>query len=445
LRGVVVVTLVFLWACAAPALAQTKRLDLPALVALARSSPRVAEKRAAARVAAAKREETGRLWIPQLEVTALGGPSPDVECLPSPADCARTEPQNVTLGFDGVFFRVDARATAPLFTFGKLSAGKRAAAAGADAAADLAQASQADAVLEVTRAYWGLKAAREVLFMLDDGREQATKELARIEDALDKGSPDVSEQDRHRLRAVIAEIDARAAETRRLESTALAGVRLYAADDAADVDAEPLAALAGELPPLADARAGARDRRAEVKAARAGELAARALADLEARRWWPDLVLVGQATLARATGADDPENAFANDPLNVTSFSAGLAVRWTLDPGVRPSKVKGARADEERAHQVAVFAERGVAFEAERTWGEAKDAKDRLAAATQGEKATRAWLVATLQAAEAGLVEPKELADVLVAHFTMRGRVIQATYDWNVALAALARATGESQ
>ena len=437
----------FAFSCLVPVLARAEspRLGLPRLLELARTSPRVAEKRAAARVADAKREETGRLWIPTLEVTAVGGPSPDIDCFPSSAECTRTEPQNVSLAFDGIFFRVDARAMAPLFTFGKIAAGSRAAKAGASAADALADATQADALLEVTRAYWGLKAAREILFMLDDGRDAATKELARVEEALEKGSADVSEQARYRLRSVLAEIEARAAETRRLEATALAGIRLYAADAAADVDETPLAALPGTLPPLATARSGAKDRRAEVKAARAGEDAARALADLESRRWWPDLVLVGQATIARATGADDPENAFANDPLNVTSFTAGIAARWQLDAGVRPSKVKGARADEDRAHHVAVFAERGVQFEAERAWGEAKDAEDRLKAATQGEKATKAWLVSTLQAAEAGLVEPKELADVLVAHFTMRGRVIQATYDWNVALATLSRATGETR
>lgn len=147
--------------------------------------------------------------------------------------------------------------------------------------------------------------------------------------------------------------------------------------------------------------------------------------------------------MARAQGADDPENAFASDPLNVTSFTVGVAARWTLDPGIRPSRVRGARAEAERARHTQAFAETGVAFEAERALAEGRDARDRLAAAREGERATRAWLVATLQAAEAGLVEPKELADVLVAHFTMRGRVIQATYDWNVALAALARATGQ--
>ena len=46
-----------------------------------------------------------------------------------------------------------------------------------------------------------------------------------------------------------------------------------------------------------------------------------ALADLERRKQYPDLVLVGTATYAYASSIDNPRNAFFNDPFN-TSASA---------------------------------------------------------------------------------------------------------------------------
>jgi hypothetical protein len=52
-------------------------------------------------------------------------------------------------------------------------------------------------------------------------------------------------------------------------------------------------------------------------------------------------------------------------------------------------------------------------------------------------------LVSTLQATSAGLAEPKELADALLAWFTMRARVLQATFDWDVSVLALHRAAGQ--
>jgi hypothetical protein len=42
----------------------------------------------------------------------------------------------------------------------------------------------------------------------------------------------------------------------------------------------------------------------------------------------------------------------------------------------------------------------------------------------------------------AGLVEPKELGDALLAWFNMRARVLQAIFDWDVAVVSLKRATG---
>ena len=37
----------------------------------------------------------------------------------------------------------------------------------------------------------------------------------------------------------------------------------------------------------------------------------------------------------------------------------------------------------------------------------------------------------------------RDLADAYLAYFTLHSRVLQSAYEWNVALAALARATGD--
>ena len=418
------------------------RLELMALLARAARSPKVAMAREAAAAAEAKRREVSRIWLPQVEVLAVGGPSPEVRCIPDETNCDSTEPKDLRLAFDGIFYRFDARATAPIYSFGKMGAGTRAADAGVRIQRALGDAARADALLEAARAYYGLKLARELLIMLEEGAETVDQELKRVDEALAKGGGDVTEADRHRLRAVRAEIDARRAEARRGEGTALAGVRLYAGDDGADVDEAPLAPLA---PAAADPRAAreeARQARPELRAAQAGADAAAALADLEWSKYFPDLVLVAQGTWARATHADDPENAYAADPLNVSSLTAGVMLRWVFDLGVRGPRVDAARAGAAGARALAEFARRGVAFEAERAAAELADARDRLAASAEGEKAARAWLAASSQAAAAGLAEPRELPDALIAWFTLRARSLQATFDLNLAVLSLARATG---
>jgi len=50
--------------------------------------------------------------------------------------------------------------------------------------------------------------------------------------------------------------------------------------------------------------------------------AKRALADLEWRRQYPDLVLLGTATYAYASSIDHPSNAFANNPYNTSGVAS---------------------------------------------------------------------------------------------------------------------------
>lgn len=420
-----------------------KRVDLPGLIARARISSNARVAVEAARAAHAKVDEVSLSWVPQLDLTVVGGPSPQITCHPSTAICTSTDPSEAGEAFSGIFFRVDAKLAMPIYTFGKLSAGTDAAEAGARAADALATAAANDAALDAARAYYAVKLARELILMLEEGKGDLDDALKRVEKQLDKGKGDVTEADRHRLRSFRAEIDARESEARKLEGTGLAGVRLFYGTDDIDVDDEPLAETPFEIGTREDARSTAQRSRPERAAAAAGAEAAEHLADVERRRWWPDFVGVAQATVARASGADDPANAFANDPFNVTSFSAGIALRWLLDAGVRPAKIRGAAADAAKAHARADFATSGVSAEADKAWVEARDAKDRLQASRLGEKETRAWLVSTLQANEAGLGDPKDVPDALLAWFNMRARLLQAIFDWDVGSLTLARATGQ--
>jgi outer membrane protein TolC len=423
--------------------AEPRRLDLADLLARARRAPapRVAE--ASARAAHHKEDEIGLSWVPQIELLAAGGPSPEIHCMPSTVMCITTDVKDQGIAFSGLFFHVEAKATMPVFTFGKLSAGKRAAEAGANAADALAIAAAADAELDAARAYYGVKLAREILLMLQEGADDIDGAIKTVEKQLEKGTGDVTEGDRHRLRAFRAEIEARISEARHGERLGLAGVRFFTGDPEADVDAAPLAEAEAALGTAAEARARALGDRPERRAAAEGVKAAEELERVERLRWLPDIVGAAQATISRASGADDPQNAFANDPLNVTAFSAGIALRWVFDPAVRPSKILGAAADAEKARATADLATTGVAAEAERAWADASDAKDRLQASRLGEKEARAWLVSTLQATSAGLAEPKDIADALLAWFTVRARVLQALFDWDVAVVNLSRSTGQ--
>ncbi|MCK5806607.1 MAG: TolC family protein, partial [Lentisphaeria bacterium] len=152
----------------APADSSKKRFSLPQLLKKARTlAAEIGD--AERRAAQWDRWRAKWAWTPKLQIRGLFAPSPSVKC--ENADCTRTSNPNLTgIDLDGVFGRISADLAMPLYTFGKISAAKRAAEAGVMAASERARQRTGEVALKVVRAYWGLKMAREILYTVCDGR-----------------------------------------------------------------------------------------------------------------------------------------------------------------------------------------------------------------------------------------------------------------------------------
>ncbi|MEZ4401654.1 MAG: TolC family protein [Kofleriaceae bacterium] len=433
-----------LWACAlglGTRAARAEPLTLDALIAQANRSARVTMAEADRAAAAARVAEADGARLPRVTATAFAAPSPEIRCVD--AACTATDPTDFALRFSGAFIGGTINLTQPLYTFGKISAGRAAAKAGLAAQAALEAGVRGDVALDAARAYWGLKVARELRFMLEDGIDRLTGARDGFAQRLAENDPDVTLIDQQRLDVIIAEATAQLADAQQGEAQALAAVRALAGDGAADIDAAPLTAVEATLAAdaaLADAAVAGRP---EVRAADAAVAAMGALTDLERAGWLPDLALIAGASGTVAQGVDDPPSAFANDPYNRLSATLALALRWQFEPGATQAKVGRARAASQRAVAQAALARTGARYDVATAAAEARGAQARLTASASGEQAAKAWLAAVVQADAVGTAEAKDLADAYIAWFQMRARQAQAIYQWNVAVARLARATGE--
>nr|WP_228530940.1 MULTISPECIES: TolC family protein [Myxococcaceae] len=416
-------------------------LDLPALIERAQRGARVEMVRSQVQSMQAKQDEVARVTLPQGELTVLGAPSPRINCIPSVDDCITTDPREPGVHFQGALVRIDLRAVWPIYTFGKREGGLRAAKAGVAATQALVEAGTADASVDAARAYYGVKLGRELVSMLEEGQDILRQAVKRTEEELAQPDTELGEGDRRRLRVLQTEAAGRLAEARKLEAVALAGVRFLAGDDKVDVDEKPLEALPGRLPQLAHAESESSGR-PDVRAAQYAAKAAEGLSDVERARLLPDLAVVAQGAFARAAGAENPHNAYFADPFNTTSVGAGLALRWTIDPATRLARLRGAEADAARARTGAGLAASAAQLAARAAWADAQDALGRREAAIAGEAEARAWLVSSLQAEAAGLVDTKDIGDSLTAWFGQRARLAQATFDWDIAVFTLMRAMG---
>src|SRR4030095_3230034 len=99
------------------------------------------------------------------------------------------------------------RLVQPLFTFGKISAGIDAAENGIAASRSREQGIAAEVELNVRRAYWGAKLAREILDTVKDGMSYLDQAQAQIEKNLSTGTGTSTVTDRLRLQVMRADVE----------------------------------------------------------------------------------------------------------------------------------------------------------------------------------------------------------------------------------------------
>lgn len=417
------------------------RLTLDELIARSLSSSRASMARRDTDAARARAAEADAARLPKISALAFAAPSPDIDCLDP--ECTTTDPQDFEVRLSGVLGGGTLSITQPVFTFGKLSAIRAAARAGVRAQSALEDALAGDLAVEAARAYYGLKLARELVFMLEDGIAEIESARERLEERLQAGTGEATIQDRQRLETLLAEAKIQLTEARAAASSALAGVQAIAADDTIDIDEEPLAAIEQELAAEDAVVAKAKQSRPEVRAADAGARAADDLTDFERGHYWPDLAVVGSVGITRASGVDDAPSAVYSEPFNNTSGALAVVLRWTVEPWTTRARVARARAAADKADDLRDLAETGATLDAKTAWGEASQARERVTAAEEGETAARAWLASVLQADAIGTAETRDLSDAYIAWFQMRARLATAIFQWNVATVRLGRATGE--
>ena len=409
--------------------------------------------------------EAHRNYLPTGDLSSMVAPVPEIHCQPltlnpngsTDLNYREQHCDNTNFSFQtkqtfsaitdlrGVFTRTELKIVQPIYTFGKISAGINAAELGVDASRSKASGQVADVELNVRRAYWAAKLAREMLSMLDEGLDYLNDAQKKIDEELAEGTGNASVTDRLRLRTMRADIEARSLEAQRGADLAKAGLRALIGPSAPtdlDVDEAPLETQTVPARELASYNDLAHAYRPEVKALDQMVSAKRALADLEWRRQYPDLVLLGTATYAYASSIDHPSNAFANNPYNTSGVGIAAAFRMPLDLFVKNAHAQRLRAEFREAELRRDDALGGISFEVEKAYTEMKEAEQRLTTVQKGEKAARQWIAAIMQNISVGLAETKDFSDALLAFFQARARSLQGIYDHNIAVASLTRVSG---
>jgi len=440
--------------------AWARKMTLPDLLQMARGNPGLQASAAATTASEAQVTEAKLNWLPQGDLLSILAPSPNIHCINPLSGLAGTndkepclettspEARITDVSWNRVFTRTEVKLIQPVYDFGKISAGIAAAEAGVGVSKQKEAGARADIELNVRKAYYGLKFAREVIDMLDEGSGYVDDALKKLDKDLANGTGNVSVTDKLRMRTVRAELDARILEAKRLQGIARESLRTLLGPDAPadlDVDDDEF-----EPPEVKDRVVTyyedlARANRPEVRMLEYAVKAKSALADLERRREYPDFVLIATGAFAYAQTVDDSQNAFYNHYFN--SRSAGLAAALRMQLYLGP-KIARARKTEAEALEIThrrSEALGGILLEVRKSYTESNEAASRVTAMDKGQKAGKAWISAVAQNFAVGLAEARDLSDALVAFFGMRTRYLQAVFDLHMARSALSRATGSAE
>ena len=425
---------------------------------MARSNPGLRASAAATAAMEAQVSEAKLNWLPQGDLLSLLAPSPNIRCndgtgstASTPNTCISTsspEANLSTVSWDKVFTRTEIRLIQPVWDFGKISAGVDAAEAGVGLSRQKEAGARADLELNIRKAYYGLKFARDVLDMLDEGSGYVTDAEKKMEKDLFAGTGNATVTDRLRLRTVRAELDGRILEAKRLQGLARDSLRALLGPEAPgdiDVDDEPFDPPEVKERPVAYYEDLARMSRPEVRMLEYAVKAKHALALLERRKAYPDFVLIGTAAYAYAQTVDDPNNAFMSHYFNSRTAGIAAALRLQLDLGPKIARSWKTSAEAQEIEYRRTEALGGILLEVRRAYGETTEAVARVATMDKGQKAGKAWISAVAQNFAVGVAETRDFTDALVQSFTMKTRYLQAVFDLDVALSTLSRATGASE
>ncbi len=333
----------------------------------------------------------------------------------------------------------------PLFTFGKFSNLKKAASFGVEASQANVTKTEADIRLMTRKLYWGLVFGKELLVVIEDAQKEVNKAEDKLNEQLDEGAEDVSQEDMFKLQIFKYEINKRHREA--LKEISLAAVAFNAAlglDETVVVEpgTEYLDPIEISIDSLSAYIELALQNRSELVQLQAGLNANRAMISVAKSDYYPQFFLAGGVKYNFAQDRDDPNNPWVFNPTNFFRPAVLAGFRLNLNFLQTRDKVRVARAQyNELSYKEDLLIEK-IKLDVQKKYLELLEAEDNIKESEKALKASRNWLRSVSMTFDLGLTEVKELIDAFKANSTMRGEHLQNIFEFNTIAAELSKEIG---
>lgn len=348
------------------------------------------------------------------------------------------------IGHLGPFTRLEGQLVYPLFTWGKLPNGLKAASKGLEQEHANVDQKKAEAVREVKEFYYTLLYTRQIQSLLHDVREGFEKAVKTAEERLKDGK--VTQLDFLNLKIGYAGVAKEEEKLRNgIELTRAALLRAMGLPQSTVF--EPADAM------LAPQAAQLKDfdfyvhrlfaNRPEWRRLRLGIQAKEAELDMATSDYFPTFFLAVPFAYAYAPGRSRQTNPYAWDNFNFGRAGPVLGLRWNLGFGETAAKVSRSRAELLKLRSQEKNAEASFPIEVKEAYLGVKEAQERMTITADGRKAGRALVTLATANFEIGIGEPQDIFLGLGNYTRATNDYYEAVKDYNVALAKLSFVVGE--
>lgn len=334
----------------------------------------------------------------------------------------------------------------PIYTFGKLSSLREAAALGSEVARAQLRRDVHQITFETKQLYYGAILAEQLYNFLEEGKKDIHDILVKAEEDQQKKKPSIKKRDFFRLKIFDAEAGYRLEEVRKLRMLAHHMLSLKLGFDPneetlpQETTLEPIEESAPSEDKLVEILY---KERPEFAMLRNGIAAKQALLSVEKTNKFPVIFIGGLLSFAYSDVRNRQQSAFANDPYNRNTGGAGVGMQWNWDFATTFANQAAIQVEIDQLERKQAYAKAGLKLEVKKALADLNEAKYRLQTSKDAFQMGRKWLVSETMGYSIGLIDVKDLIDAYLARAKTAKDHWEATYNVNMAWASLSKAVGQ--
>ncbi len=345
----------------------------------------------------------------------------------------------------GPYIHAKLQMTMPVFTWGKIDAYLKAADNGIKVAENEKLQKANEVAYEIKKYYYSLLLARTLKKVVEDVEKILAEAVQKAQQMYENGEGEVKKSDLEKLKVYLGTAEKYRHEAEKgviMARLALMQKMGMKEQDNFDIRDSRLSRQPYELRDAQYYVDLAFNHRPEWMMVRHGIRAKSLLVEAEKADRYPVFFLAAEASYDKAWVVKDQKNPWLNDNFNNFYGGAAIGAKFDFAPKTLNAKIREKQAEADQLKEKERFAKDGIALQVKNSYYNAKEAADNIVSMKKAADAADKWVMAAGLTYGLGTGDVKDALEGLAARAQAQKDYYQAIFDYNMALAELAKNCG---